>query len=542
MDKQKLQALLKELEAWHEQDQFSQIIMTINAVPAAERGYELTSQLARAYNNLAVLGDDQNLAASGNRRPKLLEKALALLETVAEDGQNDPHWHFRKGYALYFLDREAEALACFERAAALDPDDQDAQYFIRECQKCLEQQRYEPQVYTQDEWNVVEEHINDYFGEYHNVFHELVSPDIHLDICIIPPAPEFGRNYYTLVTLGMGAHRMNVPPELGEQKLERAELLIALPPSWQLTKDSLQDERWYWPIRMLKSSARLPINNDTWLGWGHTMSLNDNETYADNTKFCGAILTSPLGCPEGSEYCTLPSGEDVNFYQLTPLYPEEIEYKCAKSAEALLDLLAAAEMDFVVDIQRPNVLTDQVWPEPELNRIAKYGDLLMDSAVSHLQTIRQKRLPVPTLAAYNHLAIYLRWSIENKLLSDLFKRKYQRTVKAVWQYAGQPQYIPDLRLLLRGDRDLNASLLLTYFNGEGAAFARWYYGDGSDKRHYYPCDVDAYAREYFGEARYNSAEFQDEAYLFIPWTEEYYQAMAGRITAQFACWQSLADE
>ena len=48
-----------------------------------------------------------------------------------------------------------------------------------------------------------------------------------MDICVVPPSEE--RDYYTLVTMGMGAHRMNVPEELAEYKLERAELAIALP-------------------------------------------------------------------------------------------------------------------------------------------------------------------------------------------------------------------------------------------------------------------------------------------------------------------------
>ena len=73
----------------------------------------------------------------------------------------------------------------------------------------------------------VEQHIKRYFGEFGSVFHELVSPDIHVDICVVPPSEE--RDYYTLVTMGMGAHRMNVPEELAEYKLERAELAIALP-------------------------------------------------------------------------------------------------------------------------------------------------------------------------------------------------------------------------------------------------------------------------------------------------------------------------
>ena len=61
-----------------------------------------------------------------------------------------------------------------------------------------------------------------------------------------PPSDE--RDYYTLVTMGMGAHRMNVPEELAEYKLERAELAIALPPDWKLDEESLKDELWYWPI------------------------------------------------------------------------------------------------------------------------------------------------------------------------------------------------------------------------------------------------------------------------------------------------------
>ena len=65
-----------------------------------------------------------------------------------------------------------------------------------------------------------------------------------------------------MLTMGMGAHRMNVPEELAEYKLERAELAIALPPDWKLDEESLKDERWYWPIGLLKVLARLPISND----------------------------------------------------------------------------------------------------------------------------------------------------------------------------------------------------------------------------------------------------------------------------------------
>ena len=166
-----------------------------------------------------------------------------------------------------------------------------------------------PEVYTEDEMSAIEQHIKNTFGEFENVFHELVSPDIHVDICVVPPSE--ARDYYTLVTMGMGAHRMNVPEELADYKLERAELAIALPPDWKLDEESLKDERWYWPIGLLKVLARLPISGDTWLGFSHTM--DKQSPFAENTMLCGALLVGPQDVVwNGGEVCTLPSGEEVH--------------------------------------------------------------------------------------------------------------------------------------------------------------------------------------------------------------------------------------
>ena len=206
-----------------------------------------------------------------------------------------------------------------------------------------------PEIYSQREMKAVDKFIGKCFGKFPTVFHELVSPDIHVDICLIPPDKD--RNFHTLVTMGMGAHKMNVPGELAEYKLERAELLITLPVDWQIPE---KDEIWYWPIRLLKSTARLPINCDTWLGWGHT--VDNQSAYADNTDFCGAMLIDPM-VGKGN-CCHLPNGEDVNFYQLIPLYREEMEYKLQNGAEELLKLLS--ETSFVVDINRINTAGEKI--------------------------------------------------------------------------------------------------------------------------------------------------------------------------------------
>lgn len=208
-----------------------------------------------------------------------------------------------------------------------------------------EQSNYFPELYSPEEFDTVEAHINRCFGQYDGVMHELVSPDIHVDICIIAPTQE--RDYYTLVTCGAGAHHMNIPEDLEPQQWGRAELLITLPSDWDLHSS---DENWYWPIRLLKSTARLPKWQDTWLGVNHTIGHEGN--YAESTDFCGAILLSPQDGAEGAEACVLPNGDEVNFYQLFPLYQEELAYKLDNGGEALIETMA--EVDHVVDVYRPN--------------------------------------------------------------------------------------------------------------------------------------------------------------------------------------------
>ena len=65
------------------------------------------------------------------------------------------------------------------------------------------------------------------------------------------------------------------------------------------------------------------------------------------------MLINPENVKEGAAVCQLPNGEEVNFYQVIPLYEEEMNFKIAKGAEALLGKMG--EMSAVVDINRVNV-------------------------------------------------------------------------------------------------------------------------------------------------------------------------------------------
>lgn len=205
-----------------------------------------------------------------------------------------------------------------------------------------------PEIYSEEEMDAIENYIEATFGKFEEVIHEIQSPDIHVDIAIIPPSKK--EEYYKLVTMGMGAHRMNVPRELKEEKLERAELVIYLPKKWKLHSSK---EEWYWPIRWMKQIARMPIEEKSWVGYGHTIGCE--ESFADNTELNGIGLIAAETKEKKAAVLNLPDGSVIHFYQMIPLYQEEMEYKIeAEEIDALLALFDEEEFPPVVNINRVN--------------------------------------------------------------------------------------------------------------------------------------------------------------------------------------------
>lgn len=319
--------LLQQIEQWNADDEEQKIIDAILKVPEEERTAELTGLLARSYNN------------QGN-----YNEAIEQLLSVKEECKEDALWFYRLGYAYYYLNQLDKAQKAFERSLELDPSDEDAKEYIENCKNGV--LPHNPEMYEEEELDALEAHIDKFFGHSDHVFHEIASPDIHVDIFIVEPTAE--RNYYTLVTSGMGAHRMNVPKELAEYKLERAEIVVYLPADWNISD---HEEKNYWPLRWLKILARLPLEEDSWLGWGH--SVPNGKPFAENTQLSSVLLINPENVEEGAAVCQLPNGEEVNFYQMIPLYEEEVNFKIQNGAETLLGKMG--EISAVVDIHRLNV-------------------------------------------------------------------------------------------------------------------------------------------------------------------------------------------
>ena len=65
------------------------------------------------------------------------------------------------------------------------------------------------------------------------------------------------------------------------------------------------------------------------------------------------MLINPENVKKGADVCQLPNGEDVNFYQVIPLYEEEMNFKVTHNAETLLSKMD--NVSPVVDIYRASV-------------------------------------------------------------------------------------------------------------------------------------------------------------------------------------------
>src|SRR5258706_3910018 len=134
------------------------------------------------------------------------------------------------------------------------------------------------------------EHLDRHYAQHFgtgSVFHELVSHLVHLDVHIFEPTAM--RNFSVLVTSGMSDQPMQTPPEVADRRY--TELLICLPQTWPLSDEAFRDQNHYWPVRWLKTLARLPHEYDTWLGVGHTIPNGDPaEPFAPTTALCGALI------------------------------------------------------------------------------------------------------------------------------------------------------------------------------------------------------------------------------------------------------------
>jgi hypothetical protein len=193
-------------------------------------------------------------------------------------------------------------------------------------------------------------HMTACVGQAEFVFHEIASDRVHLDVHIVA-----GAEAFTLYTTGMSDLPMAVDPRASGAPMY-AELMLRLPKTWRLSQEAFADDRWYWPVRWLKSLARLPHEYATWLGWGHTIPNGEPPgPVTPGSPFVGFIIGPPTSLTE-AEATIAAAGRSVALFAIYPLHADEMTYKLEHGTDALFDLLDAAVVTDEITPDRPSVI------------------------------------------------------------------------------------------------------------------------------------------------------------------------------------------
>lgn len=200
-------------------------------------------------------------------------------------------------------------------------------------------------MYSPDEMAHLEAYIELSFGEFAYIFHEKVSEDVHFDIAVIEPTNN--DDYYKLVSMGGGAYKMNIPPGF-EGELDRAELVMLLPKDSGFDKD---DPASLWPIQKMLDILKTPIRENSWIGYGHTFGDGTPLTDGTDMKTIGLVTA----CNKNYDVMRLKrEDKTINFYQMLPMYDEELHIKQKKGMQEFMHQLHDEDFPLMLNVQRPN--------------------------------------------------------------------------------------------------------------------------------------------------------------------------------------------
>ena len=547
------------IQKWNDDDEYTRCIRALDGVPTQYRDYRHAYALARALENYAVLGDGQ-YGCPRDKAREALRRAIGVLESVREEGLDRAEWHMRMAYGYQYLTGEEEKAIPYARTwAQLDPEDEDAPCVIRECEKAvearckndgkpvdrkdvflgfvlLEKAHWDKGRLIADlkaEWDidVPEEDKDDRKDNGDSLVFEAGDMIAAVSLMHGPvpggEAEDNAENNYmwpdaVKAAQSHAAHIMVTVLGKEPDVRLRGQFFVKLAAACcrqpgvlgVYTSGVVFEPSFYADMAGVMKEGELPLNNWIWFGLhrreggvcGYTYGMDvfgkEELEVLDADADPLAVrefLVSLAGYVIGSDV-TLNDGETIGFSQGD-------RHRITRS---------------------PGVaLPDQ----PTLKVSFEQNEILLDEAAPHLESIREKCLPVDELNAFSHLAIYLRWCIEHDLMSESFCRRWPDIVEAVRTNPAEACLREWLRDKLKGE--LHASI----FNERGADFAcYYYYGALHEYTPHYTMDVDIHAVSRIGVERNFSDEIQDEAYLFLPFDEDYYREMARIIERRYENW------
>lgn len=544
-----------QIAKWNEDDEYSRCIAVLETIPEDQRDYRSEYALVRALQNYAIIGDHDE-GTPGYKSDRALRRSLEILESIRDEGENRAEWNMRMAYGHQYLEGQEElAIPYAERWSELDPEDEDAKGVIRECLEeiAASENGYECEEGGEEDetgvfagfvlmsraswskmqlirdlremWGIEAEEDDDESDDDSLVFE--VDGRVAAVSLMKGPIPDgeaeanAENNYMWSEAVEIAKeHRAHLLVFVGKKDdddlIERGKLFVKIlaaccrqeNATGVHTSGVVFQPGFYEAMAEMMNDDELPIFNWIWFGLYRTEDGISGYTYGMRTF--------------GREEVEVLNAE-AEPDKVRDLLVNIVSYQL----ECDVHLKDGETIGFSEKDRHTISLSEGVaLPGMTLKVSYNAAEIWMDDAEYHLESIREKSLPVDEIAAYNHMAIYLRWCVEHGLMGEDFMEEHGGQVEG-------NDLRPFIRDVLGGRMDAGM------FNSDGWGFARYYYNYcGELDSPHYPSDIDDYALRYFGPERYNSDEFKTEAYLFIPFDEGYYDGMAEVIGRRYANWKN----
>ena len=154
------------IEKLTDEDKYTECMTALESIPMEERDYQVWYQLVRAYQNFAIVGNDDKGTPSfiGD---KFLLKSIDILNSVREEGKDKAEWHMRMAYAYQYLTHEEErAIPYALRWAKLEPEEENALEVVKECKEEIEKRECRVNVATEKVIDQETDEIDEDWGIY----------------------------------------------------------------------------------------------------------------------------------------------------------------------------------------------------------------------------------------------------------------------------------------------------------------------------------------------------------------------------------------
>lgn len=306
------QALLAQIELLY---QDGDLFKVIDLLENNELDFELCLQLVRTYINVARQSGDPYT---------LLDKAQTLLDNFAKLGHDNAAFQFYQGCILFDKGLISDSAIRFEHGLKFVQagDEKLLRHLLTYLEITKKLQKIsEFKGCAQDQKEFLLDFYKTHFGE------EILEFDRVSTVSLYVIKSNEKYDYNMLVTIGLSG-KDQIDSEGNSSDFE-----LCFP----LVKDFSSNDLSHEPfeISMYKEIIENIIYQDNFIGFGYCFERE--QSFSKLTAFNGVMLCS-IGDHPIEEQSVNFQGRTINFLQMLPLRPMELNYRQSHSAFELLDL------------------------------------------------------------------------------------------------------------------------------------------------------------------------------------------------------------